>query len=88
MKNKNKNKNKNLEYVKVFKNRPLPVEAILAGYSALIRIYKLEVPIPRPLYAIGKKHKKINKNNWHILSPKYLPSPDLKGHLTFALKYE
>ncbi|MGM0569014.1 MAG: Fic family protein [Elusimicrobiota bacterium] len=83
-----KNKNKFLEYIKVFKDHPLPVEARLAGYSALIRIYQLDVPTPDTLYAIGKKHKKIRKDNWHILSPRYFPSPDLKGQLTFALKYE
>lgn len=43
----NKAKNQNIsEYVKVFKGRPLPAEALLSGYSALIRKYNLQVPTP------------------------------------------
>jgi hypothetical protein len=74
--------------VKVFQGRRLPEEAILVGYSALLHAYNLNVPIPRILYAIGKQHKKFEQDKWHILTPRYAPSPTLEGHLTFALKYE
>ena len=74
--------------VTVFHERPLPERATPAGYSALIDAYGLRVPLPRMLFATGEHHRIKNELGWRILTPRHAPSPDLEGHLTFALKYE
>lgn len=62
--------------------------ASLAGYAAIIERYNLEVPLPHKLSIISSKHKKYITENWQVFSPRYSPEDTLKGHLTFALKYE
>jgi hypothetical protein len=74
--------------VTVFQERALPVRATPAGYSALIHAYGLRVPLPRTLAAISEHHHVKAEAGWRILTPRHAPSPDLEGHLTFALKYE
>jgi Fic/DOC family len=74
--------------VTVFHERALPERATPAGYSALIDAYGLRVPLPRTLSATGEHHRIRNEAGWRILTPRHAPSPDLEGHLTFALKYE
>lgn len=66
----------------------MPEKAILAGYSALINAYKLAVPLPRKLSAIGARHKIYEEDDWHIYTPRHMPEPSLEGHLVFSLKYE
>lgn len=60
----------------------------LAGYSALVSKYNLKVPLPDYLSAIGTKHKKYTKGQWHLYTPRHKPEDTLYGHLIFALKYE
>jgi len=72
----------------VFQELRLPETATLAGYGALIDAYRLSVPLPRKLSATGNHHRVIEDDAWRILTPRHAPSPDLDGHLTFALKYE
>ncbi|MDM8563787.1 Fic family protein, partial [Candidatus Marithioploca araucensis] len=68
---------------------PLPeTKAKPVGYIALIANYDLTVPLPDSLCAIGKKHKKYEKGQWRVFTPRYVPEDTLYGHLTFALKYE
>jgi len=74
--------------VTLFHERRLPVEAIPAGYAALIKAFSLAVPLPKILSATGKRHTIIIDNNWRILTPRHAPEPSLGGHLTFALKHE
>jgi hypothetical protein len=74
--------------VTVFHERALPERATPAGYSAIIDAYGLRVPLPRTLSATGEHHRIRNEAGWRILTPRHAPSPDLEGHLTFALKYE
>jgi hypothetical protein len=74
--------------VTVFHEQPLPEQATPAGYSALIDACNLRVPLPRTLSATGERHRIRNEAGWRILTPRHAPSPDLEGHLTFALKYE
>ncbi|MEK8016637.1 MAG: cell filamentation protein Fic, partial [Candidatus Parabeggiatoa sp.] len=83
-------KNKqNSQYVTVFHDYPLPeTKAKPVGYIALIINYDLPVPIPDSLSAIGEKHKKYEKGQWRVLTPRHDPEDTLYGHLTFALKYE
>src|SRR3546814_11199825 len=59
-----------------------------AGYSALIGACKLFVPLPRTLFAIGERHRVLERGGWRILTPRHAPRPTLEEHLTFALKYE
>ncbi len=74
--------------VTVFQDRRLPEPAIPAGYSALIDAYCLEVPLPRTLSATGVHHRITEQAGWRLMTPRHAPDPTLKGHLTFALKYE
>jgi Fic family protein len=74
--------------VNVFHERRLPETAVPAGYAALIDAYKLPVPIPRTLSAIGTKHRVIEQGGWRIYTPRHAPEASLEGHMTFALKNE
>src|SRR5882757_1964402 len=74
--------------VTVFRERRLPEMASPAGYAALIEAYRLAVPLPIQLSAIGTRHKVLITPKWRILTPRHEPEPSLQGHLTFALKYE
>jgi hypothetical protein len=74
--------------ITIFHERALLERATPAGYSALIDAYGLRVPLPRTLSATGEHHRTRNEAGWRILTPRHAPSPNLEGHLTFALKYE
>lgn len=74
--------------VNVFHQRRLPENAIPAGYGALIDAYRMDVPVPIKLAATGKRHRVINTESWLIMTPRHQPQSSLRGHLTFALKYE
>jgi hypothetical protein len=74
--------------VTVFHDQALPERATPAGYAALVDAYRLRVPLPRTLSAIGEHHRVRKEAGWQVLTPRHAPSPDLEGHLTFALKYE
>lgn len=74
--------------VTVFRDRHLPEKATPTGYAAVIDAYGLVVPLPRTLSAIGEHHRIREEAGWRILTPRYAASPDLAGHLTFALKHE
>lgn len=70
-------------------NRPLPEpHASLAGYSALIEKYALNVPSPAVLSAISTKHTNYKTNHWKVFTPRYAPRDDFYAHLVFALRYE
>jgi hypothetical protein len=74
--------------VSVFHDRRLPESAVPAGYAALIDAYKVLVPVPRTLSAIGTKHRIIEQGGWRLYTPRHAPQASLEGHLTFALKNE
>lgn len=74
--------------VSVFQERRLPERATPAGYSALIGVFDLAVPLPRTLSASGEHHRIIEADGWRIMTPRHAPQATLEGHLTFALKYE
>jgi hypothetical protein len=74
--------------VTVFHERPLPERGTPVGYAALIDAFGLRVPLPRILSAVSERHRMHNEAGWRIVTPRHAPSPDLEGHLTFALKYE
>jgi hypothetical protein len=74
--------------VTVFQERRVPEKATPAGYSTLIDAYRLAIPSPRTLSAIGERHRIFEGRGWRIMTPRHAPHPTLEGHLTFALKYE
>lgn len=74
--------------VTVFHERRLPEVATPAGYAALIDAYRLAVPIPTTLSAIGTRHRRTEQEGWRIFGPRYAPEATLEAHLTFALKHE
>jgi len=74
--------------VTVFHDRRLPEVATPVGYAALIDAYRLAVPVPTTLSAIGTRHRLIEQQGWRIFGPRYAPDATIEGHLTFALKYE
>jgi hypothetical protein len=74
--------------VTFFQGIPLPEKAALAGYSSLIDVYAMQVPLPRTLSATSERHKAQTANGWRLVTPRHAPPPDLEGHLTFALKHE
>ena len=74
--------------VTVFQDRWLPELATPVGYAALIDAFRLRVPAPRTLSAIGQRHKLYQQDGWNIYTPRHAPPETLEGHLSFALKYE
>ncbi len=74
--------------IAVFQDRRLPERATPAGYTALIDACRLQVPLPRTLFATGERHRILDAGGWRLLTPRHAPHPTLEGHLTFALKYE
>lgn len=85
---KHKNNHRFPGAVTIFHERTLPEKATPTGYAALVDAYDLPVPLPRTLSATGEHHRLKEEAGWRILTPRHAPSPDLEGHLTFALKYE
>jgi Fic family protein len=74
--------------VTAFQDRALPERAALAGYAALIDAFRLAVPAPRTLAAIGRHHRLYERDGCRLFTPRHAPAASLEGHLTFALKYE
>lgn len=74
--------------VTVLHERRLPEPATPAGYAALIDAFNLEVPIPIKLSATTARHRKLEGDDWRLLTPRHAPDATIEGHLTFALKYE
>lgn len=73
----------------VFHDLLLPEKgASLAGYSAIMSAYKLDVPLPDWIAVISSRHKQYQKDSWMIFSVRHKPDDSLYAHLVFALKYE
>jgi len=77
------------EDITVFRKCTLPeTDMRLAGYSALINRYDLEVPLPEFISAISQSHRQYKEGRWAVFSTRHEPKHTLLGHLTFALRYE
>lgn len=76
------------ELVTIFQGVALPEPGFLAGYSALISVFKLKTPRPYSLAMISRKIRMVANEGWQIFSLRYLPADTLAGNLIFALKYE
>lgn len=60
------------QLVSIFHDRTLPEQnMLLAGYAAIINHYKLKVPLPTILAAISSKHRKYEKDNWQVFTPRH-----------------
>ena len=67
----------------------MPEPGIPAGYASLIERWDLDVPIPRRLaFVVNDRKKRPPDPAWQIFSERYRPDSNLRGDLTFALKYE
>jgi hypothetical protein len=71
-----------------FRGRNLPEPGQLAGYSALLERFGLQVPLPSRLTAISGRHHPHSTDEWQMLTPRHAPEDSLGGHLLFALKWE
>lgn len=77
------------DVVPVFRTYSLPENGMkLAGYSALIYCYDLEVPLPEYISAISKKHRSYKEGKWHVFKTIQEPDHTLLGQLIFAFRYE
>lgn len=76
------------QLITVFQERTAPEEGYLIGYGAILSAYDLQTPIPDMLALISQKHKQYITEEWRVFTPRHMPDDSLKGHLTFALKYE
>lgn len=73
----------------VFQDRPLPENNMsFAGYSALINVFELQVPLPDQLALISSKHKQYTTPLWLVFTPRHKPQGTMAAHLVFALRYE
>lgn len=73
----------------VFRKYSLPETGMkLAGYSALIHHYDLDVPLPDSLSAVSEKHRSYKEGKWHVFKTVQQPDQTLLGHLIFAFRYE
>ncbi|TVQ09156.1 MAG: Fic family protein [Balneolaceae bacterium] len=72
-----------------FRGYSLPDAAeSLAGYSALIHVYQLQVPLPFRLYAVSDRNIRLSEGRWEVMPARYTPQSNWMAHVTFAMKYE
>lgn len=74
--------------VKGMRDRPLPEDGWLAGYSALIEHYDLALPLPPRLAFASTGHGAASTSQWLAVPVRRRPADDLGAHLEFALKRE
>jgi hypothetical protein len=71
-----------------FRGVRLPEPAILAGYSALIDRYDLQLPLPRELAAIGMRRTPSSSEQWRLYTNRLAMPITLGNQLEFAIRYE
>lgn len=71
-----------------FRGASLPEAAILAGYSALIDRYDLQLPLPPHLAAVGIRRNPASSDSWRVITNRQRAPEGLGGHLDFALRHE
>ena len=71
-----------------FRGVALPEPARLAGYSALIDRYELQIPLPRQLAAIGTRRNPSSSDKWRLATNRQAVPEALGEQLEFALKHE
>src|SRR5258708_32382870 len=71
-----------------FQGRPVPERVRTAGYAALIDHYRLKLPLPPRLAAIGERHRPTSTNEWQVLTPRHVPEGSLLGHVELGPQSE
>lgn len=71
-----------------FRSSRLPEPATLAGYSALIEKYDLQLPLPRQLAAIGTRRTPTSSDQWQLLTSRLAMPKTLGDQLEFAFRHE
>ncbi|MXX56522.1 MAG: cell filamentation protein Fic [Gemmatimonadetes bacterium] len=66
----------------------LPEAGDLAGYSALMARYDLQVPRPPKLAAISRRYRPLSTPEWRMFASSHAPGTSLQAQLEFALKWE
>src|SRR6185436_17638200 len=74
--------------VKELRGSLLPEAATLAGYSALIAQYDLQIPLPPVLAAIGTRRTPSSSDAWRLVTNRQAAPTNVGEHLDFALKRE
>ena len=81
-------KNEQVGLVREFRGSPLSEIAVLAGYSALIDRFDLQIPLPPLLAAVGVRRNPTSSEDWFLVTNRQAVPTDMAGHLDFALKHE
>jgi hypothetical protein len=84
----NENSDRFRQPIEEFRGSRLPETAILAGFSALIDRYDLQIPLPPYLAAVGLRRNPPSSDSWQLVTGRQEVPTDLGGHLDFALRHE
>jgi Fic family protein len=71
-----------------FYKRIPPEEGTIVGYAAIIESLQLALPIPHKIALISTRHRRYEKDNWLVFTPRHQPKESIYHHIIFALKYE
>lgn len=74
--------------VSEFRGSNLPEPGVLAGYSALIEQFDLQIPLPPYLAAVGTRRKPTASDRWLLVTNRQAIPTTWIDHLDFALKHE
>lgn len=77
----------NVETPEYFQHEQVPQGTQIAGWSAIIKTYGIDVPL-RYFACVSHKHISGNRrieDNWEIFDKHYLPEDSFAGHLSARL---
>ncbi|OGU56053.1 MAG: cell filamentation protein Fic [Ignavibacteria bacterium GWF2_33_9] len=73
----------------VFRGKVIPEFGTIVGYTAIIHLYQLSLPIPSKIaIIINKEINRYENDEYLAFPPSYTPNDSIYEHLVFALKYE
>lgn len=81
---------KNVGTPEYFQYEQIPTGTQLAGWTALVKTYGVDVPV-RHFSCVSAKHVGGNKRtegNWEMFDKRYKPDDSLEGHLNFGMRHE
>jgi Fic family protein len=74
----------------LFQGEPVPADASLIGWSALVHRYGVNAPVRQPS-CVSRRHVKGNRrvvDGWVVFDKRFAPALTLAGQLSFALRHE
>lgn len=80
----------NVETPEYFQHEQVPRGTQIAGWSAIVKTYGIDVPL-RYFACVSDKHISGNRrieDKWEIFDKRYLPENSFAGHLNFAFRHE